>query len=498
MLLFKRASLVKPISSVRHILLGVVILAIGLAARWPHMSQSLWYDEMTTLVDFVLQPWGKILAPSAGEYVPNNHVLHTILVKLVYAHPELVPPREWVLRLPALVAGLLVPIALAWPMRKSAPGFAFAIALLATLHPWLVDFSCAARGYSLVLLLGIIATNLLPLTGPVASATDPLAAEAASPVIHLGFYAGTLALAIYTIPLAVLFIPAHFVAMLVLRGSRIKAWLLSVAGALFVSGALYLPMYRGLISYYRNPFQTTITYRQFLDQLPRFALTGVAIPHGPAIFWAMPVIAIVLGSVLGWSRVALRPMLLTLGSITLMGILIPLISPAATEVRFDPWILPWFCIAILSVLFAAPVRWGKIAGVLGFLVLIGWQIAEDVTLLPQQPIREGLQQAIQLVPKDRDIMVLYLGARESIALYGDDSPRLLAAPDATSMRKMQQRSLDETGHLPWVIIFYEKLAMQRNFDSGDARGLWTNLVTLYDERARLPGRLTPVAIYSPK
>ena len=61
---------------------GVIVL--GLAVRLPHLNQSLWYDEMTTLTEYVLQPWSKVLAAQAGEYVPNNHVLHTILAKLTY------------------------------------------------------------------------------------------------------------------------------------------------------------------------------------------------------------------------------------------------------------------------------------------------------------------------------------------------------------------------------------------------------------------------------
>ena len=92
------------------------VLLVSLAVRLPHLGQSLWYDEMTTLGQYVLQPWSKILAANTGEYVPNNHVLHTILAKLVYSGA--IPPNEALLRLPALLAGLLVPLALAWPLRK--------------------------------------------------------------------------------------------------------------------------------------------------------------------------------------------------------------------------------------------------------------------------------------------------------------------------------------------------------------------------------------------
>src|SRR5438034_1511858 len=58
---------------------SLVIFALALLVRWPHLSQSLWLDEMTTLVDYVRQPWSRVVAARAGEYVPNTHVLHTAL-----------------------------------------------------------------------------------------------------------------------------------------------------------------------------------------------------------------------------------------------------------------------------------------------------------------------------------------------------------------------------------------------------------------------------------
>jgi hypothetical protein len=479
-----------------HIWCAFGVVLLGIAARVPHMDQSLWYDEMTTLTQYVLQPWSKVLAGRAGEYVPNNHVLHTILAKLVYlwgpgSGNEGISIREDALRYPALCAGVLVPVALAWPLRKTDPLLALLIAIVAALHPWLVDFSVEARGYSLVLLLGIIATNQL---------SNALAAETARPARWWWvWYAISMALAIYTIPLAILLIPAHAVAVFVVRRSSIGSWIKGTTLVLLIAMALYLPMYAGLLSYYRNPYLTTTGYREFLNALPRFALAGISTPHGPAILWALPVITIVIGSVLGWSRVALRPMLITMGVATLLGVLLPLVIPAATEVRFVPWILPWFCIAVVCAFLSDRPRWGKFVGFLGIFVLVGWQVMQDVTLLPQQQIREGIQLIDKMTPPGRDIMVLYLGARETADLYGNTTHRLLPAPDTRSMIFMEKKAIADTGHLPWVIIYYEKLARDRDvLGPPETRGLWTNLVTLYDADVSLPGRLTPVTIYRPK
>jgi hypothetical protein len=120
----------------------------------------------------------------------------------------------------------------------------------------------------------------------------------------------------------------------------------------------------------------------------------------------------------------------------------------------------------------------------------------DIHQLPNQPIREGMQLADKIVPPGRDIMVLYLGAREAVALYGT-SARFLAAPDTQSIGTAQSRALAETGHRPWVVIFYEKLAFERNYGPPEARGLWGGLVKHYHVVCRLPGRVSPVAIYAP-
>ena len=129
---------------------------------------------------------------------------------------------------------------------------------------------------------------------------------------------------------------------------------------------------------------------------------------------ALPVIIIVIGSVLGWQRAALRPMLITFAMATLLGVLLPAVIPAATEVRFVPWILPWFCIAVVSAFLSDRPRWGKIIGFLGLFTLMVWQLMQDLTLLPQQQIREGIQRIDKITPaRRRPYGVVSGGARGS-------------------------------------------------------------------------------------
>jgi uncharacterized membrane protein len=477
---------------------AVAILLLGLAVRWPRMHDSLWFDEMTTFGDFVQQPWSKVLAAGAGDYVPNNHVLHTILVKLIYPAGDAggPPPREAILRIPALVAGLLVPLALAWPLRRDHPWMALALAVLATLNPWLVVESTEARGYTLMLLLGILSTNALP------------SGKSRWPIA----YVMLLALAIYTVPLAVLLIPAHLMVMLFRTRRAILIWLLGTIVSLLFTSVLYQPMLAGLQSYYKHPYKATMDYRQFLDALPRYAFAGMRLPvhtdplwlghesMASAVYWALPVVVIVIGSVLGWRRPAVRPLLITLGLGTLIGILLPLVTNGTTEPRFVQWILPWYCLAAICLLGSARGRWAIGAAGLGFVAVLAWQLTMDLRMPPNQQIREGLALADRIVPADRDILVIYIGASESLLVYGDQITRHDALPafDRSEMSVMLQHAVNQTGHLPWIVVYYEKLAFDRDRPDDEAAGLWRAVMANYHlATQRLPGRISPVAVYAP-
>ena len=305
-----------------------------------------------------------------------------------------------------------------------------------------------------------------------------------------------MALAIYTIPLAVLLIPAHAVAMFLCHRTSFSKWLYAIGAAVVVAGLLYLPMTSGLVSYYQHPFLPTLSYREFLNALPRFAWSG-SDSLTSAIYWAMPFVMIIAGSVLAWSLAALRVTLLTLGTATMLGVLLPLVLPAATEVRFVPWILLWFCLASVGLLLVIPGSKIRSLGTCLILLLAGWQVWMDVHQLPNQPIAQALQMADRIVPPGQDIMILYLGAREAQALYGDIKHTLLAAPDSASVALMQGRAQNQTGRRPWIVMSYEKLAFDRNSGPLEARGLWSGLHRHYHLVQTLPGRVSPVSIYAP-
>ena len=492
--------------------LGVFLLA--LAVRWPHLSQGLWFDEMVTLVDYVLQPWQHVVAAQPGDYVPNNHVLHTVLAKLTYSlgpHNENggTGPNEPLLRVPALLASCLLPIALAWPLRKSRPIIALVIALLAAMHPWLVAFGTEARGYSMMLLFGVIATNLLP--------------DGQRGRWPIG-YALALAAAIYTLPIAVLLIVAHGVAAVLRlplrsdpstqqgRDRGFGIWLRGAIMAVVLSALLYAPMARAMMQYFRNPFEPTISYREFLDHLPRYALAGERLPRhpGPAptvdppaasVYWALPVLAIVIGSIFAWPIEPLRPLLVTLAVTSVCGIVLAGVRPAACEVRFVAWAGLWLIVAVTAILVSPTHRWSKGVAVGAIGLLLVWMGMCDVRMPPNEPVREAMARADALAPPDHAIVIGSLGAREAAYLYGYE----IAHHDMTTGHNMplllaaEQRVIDATGHKPWIVMLYEDLARRRDRrDQQDIRGMWTHLMKNYYLKQRLPGRVAPVAIYAPR
>ena len=91
---------------------------------------------------------------------PTNHVLYSVLARSawhtwgLFAHPEDWYIREWVIRLPAWLAGVFAVLALALLVARLAGGPAGVMAAwLLALHPWHLRYASEARGYSVLLLL---------------------------------------------------------------------------------------------------------------------------------------------------------------------------------------------------------------------------------------------------------------------------------------------------------------------------------------------------------
>ena len=133
------------------LLVGAVVVAAGL--RLPALGSSLGHDEAYTLEAFASQPYERIVTSYAA---PNNHILHSVLVR---AAVQLSGARSWTARLPAYIAGVLaVPLMYALARTLFATSTAGLIAAwLLAMMPAHISYSQVARGYSLSILLSILA-----------------------------------------------------------------------------------------------------------------------------------------------------------------------------------------------------------------------------------------------------------------------------------------------------------------------------------------------------
>jgi len=453
---------------------------------------------MYTLVEYVTQPWQKILAANPGEYVPNNHVLHTVLCKVIYTagakigwcRNDGILPFEALLRFPSFIAGVLLPLAVAWPLRRLKPRVAFLLGAMVAINPWLIAFSTEARGYSLVLLFAAIATNLLPNR----SKRWPIA------------YCFALIAAIYTVPIAVVLIPAHMVASFVLnqnepRKPLISVWLSVLVIVIPACVLLYLPMARAMLTYYSHPFETTITRGQLLDQLPRYAMAGENLPRHDSpfghVYFALPVLILIFGSLCAMKQKLLQQPLIAFAIASAFGLGLALTSSHATEVRFVPWMGIWLCISLVGILTIADRGWLKHASTVAMIISTAWFGLRDIQMLPSQQIKTAMIKADAL--SDRPVMMLYLGARESAYLYGPLlSHPIAAAHDMQRFEQVETQILGDTGSRPTIVLPYERLAKQRDSGEFDSAGLWTHLTDHYTCVMRLPGRVSDVAIYVPR
>jgi len=157
------------------LVLGAVIACTAITA--PTMNHGLWDDENETLASYVLgrydrkaeadkprfkeHAWRKTLF---GYSTPNNHVFHNILARSsndlwrAVFRPRGLEFHHWAVRLPAFLAALGAIAALAWLLKEFGfPAAGTIAAWLLALHPWFTEHASLARGYTLVMLLSLLA-----------------------------------------------------------------------------------------------------------------------------------------------------------------------------------------------------------------------------------------------------------------------------------------------------------------------------------------------------
>lgn len=124
---------------------------VGAGLRLMFLFQPMRYDEAYTFTNFA----SHALWDGLSNYsVPNNHLLHTFLVHLTY---KAFGNEPWALRVPTLVAGILLMPASYWAVRllydKNVAILAVAMVSASSI---LVEYSTNARGYTLLTLLYLL------------------------------------------------------------------------------------------------------------------------------------------------------------------------------------------------------------------------------------------------------------------------------------------------------------------------------------------------------
>lgn len=237
----------------------VLITLVGLLVRLPFLSQPMRNDESVTVLRYASKP---VYIGVSIYAAPNNHLFHTLLVHLFMA---LSGTSERVIRMPALLAGLLlIPLTYALARMFFSPAAGLIAAALVSCSSILVEYSTNARGYTLI----CCATVALILAGA-------RLLRRAEPRWFLLFWVasviGCWTIPIFTIPLGAVCLWLLWEAARAHRRFRRLFWLrfaltLTLAGLTII--VLYLPpiAVSGFNAVFRNDWVAPHELHSFLEQ----------------------------------------------------------------------------------------------------------------------------------------------------------------------------------------------------------------------------------------
>lgn len=179
-----------PLSNIVKYLLLTIVVG-GVIVRLQLLFLPITYDEAFTYNEYVSQPLSTVL--SSYTY-PNNQIFHTILAKL---STQIFGISHWSLRFPSFLFSV-ASIILAFQIGRStntklALMFSFILAFM----PIFIDYGALARGYSIVLFLGLLLWKMT-IDWQLNNRQERVGGASQLQFIGIG------ALAIWTIPVAIL------------------------------------------------------------------------------------------------------------------------------------------------------------------------------------------------------------------------------------------------------------------------------------------------------
>jgi len=261
---------IKP-TRLEALTIGALLLIIAAAVifRLVHLYDGMNHDESYT---FMVFSSSSLFNALTNYHLPNNHVLNSLLI---FFSTHLFGIQPWAVRLPALLAGLLL-IPTTYALAKSMYDryTALTSALLVAILPGAVLYSTSARGYSMVALFTVLT---LWLANYLRRSKNLFAWFLLMLFSALGFYSVPVFLFPFGMVFAWLFFE-NLVANPGVYGSKvvfIKYWLLAGLATVVLVLILYTPIfiYSGADKVFANPFVTPESWIGYLPSIPGHLLT---------------------------------------------------------------------------------------------------------------------------------------------------------------------------------------------------------------------------------
>ncbi len=249
-----------------HLLTLLLLWATGVTLRLAYLFQPMQYDEAFTFDYYASKP---LYVALSVYFSPNNHLFHTLLVFVAH---RILGNHPWALRLPALVAGLLL-MPVAYAAVRSLYGKHAALLAAALIAPsaLLIEYSTNARGYSILTLCFMaslwLAAELLRQEHPMEWVLFVLAGT-------LGFFTIPVMLYPFGVVVGWMFV-SGFTRHRSAAGRFTRKILLASAITLVLAGLLYVPVLvvSGPRALFANRVIVSQPWAEFTASLPGSLLT---------------------------------------------------------------------------------------------------------------------------------------------------------------------------------------------------------------------------------
>ena len=246
----------------------LLIVALGVVFRLVYINDVMTHDESYTFAIFGSK---SIFLIVTNYDLPNNHVLNSLLIRFSIG---LFGIQPWAVRLPALIAGLLI-IPATYGLAKSIYDrhTGLASALLIAFLPGAVLYSATARGYSLVALCTVLT---LWLASYLRANKNRFAWSLLILFSALGFYS----VPVMLLPFGMVFAWLFFENLLTGPGpysskiSFLKYWLAAGLGTALLVLLLYTPIFivTGADKVFGNAWVLPRGWNDYFPSLPGFGL----------------------------------------------------------------------------------------------------------------------------------------------------------------------------------------------------------------------------------